>query len=216
MKFLIDTNVLIPLEPTDRSNMGVLTKITTELSRLAIEYQHQLYLHPEVITDISRDSDRTRLDARKVLVGKYPFLPDPPPVPNEVSKIIGEPTRGTNDWVDNQLLGALAADAVDFLVTEDKGLHQKAARIGLEDRTATIQEAISIIIDLSKTTPKPPPNVNSIKAYVLDVNNPLFGSLRNDYPGFDTWLQRCKLEHRQAWTIATPTEELAGVCINKT
>ena len=142
MKFLIDTNVFIPLEPINTSDIEEMTEGTTRFSRLAIEDNHQLFLHPEVNTDISRDSNESRSILRKIQASKYHLLRNPPQVPLDLLPKLGDPERGANDWVDNQLLAALAANAVDFLVTEDKRLHKKATRIGLADRTTTIQEAI--------------------------------------------------------------------------
>ncbi|MCK4794511.1 MAG: hypothetical protein KAV87_62860 [Desulfobacteraceae bacterium] len=213
MKFLIDTNVFIPLEPTNKKDTEELTEATTRLSRIAIEQNHQLFLHPEVITDISRDLDESRTILRKIQTSKYPSLENPPQLPAELFKELGQPERGTNDWVDNQLLAVLAANAVDFVVTEDKRLHRKAIRIGLGDRTTTIQEAISIIIDLSEITPKPPPAVHAIKAYGLNTSDAIFDSLKEDYPGFEMWLQKCSREHRQSWKIETPDGRIAGFCI---
>lgn len=213
MKFLIDTNVFIPLEPTNTRDIEEMTEGTTRLSRLAIKHNHQLFLHPEVITDISRDSNESRSILRKIQASKYPLLSNPPQAPSDLLQTLGNPERGTNDWVDNQLLVALAANAVDFLVTEDKRLHKKAIRIGLADRTTTIQEAVSIVVDLSETAPKPPPAVQSIKAYGLNPTDPVFDSLREDYPGFDAWFQKSCREHRQSWRIEASGGEISGFCI---
>lgn len=56
MKFLIDTNVFIPLEPTMLSDVKGGTHKIVELARLLSEAQHQLYVHPAALSDIQRDS----------------------------------------------------------------------------------------------------------------------------------------------------------------
>ena len=47
-----------------------------------------------------------------------------------------------NDEVDAHMLAALDAEAVDFLITQDRALRRHAAYAGLGDRTMTIQDGI--------------------------------------------------------------------------
>jgi ribosomal protein S18 acetylase RimI-like enzyme len=100
-------------------------------------------------------------------------------------------------------------------VTEDRSLRKKAARLGLEGRVTTINEAISIVQDLFEKNPPPPPAVRNVKAHALDESDPIFKSFREDYRGFDDWLIKCKLEHRQVWLIEGKDSHLAAFCIIK-
>lgn len=213
MKFLIDTNVFIPLEPTRLAELESLTETTVRLARLAIESAHQLYIHPAACADIAKDTDEARSKLRRILLRKYPTLPDPPGVPAEIEALLGKASLGTNDWVDHQLIAALVADAVDFLVTEDRRLRKKALRFGLGNRAFTIAEAISLIADLSEKVLCPPPAVRPVKAHALNATDPIFKSLREDYSGFNEWFRKCKLEHRQAWIIEGHGGSLAAFCI---
>lgn len=215
MKFLIDTNVFIPLEPTTPTDLASLTPQAARFAQIASEGGHQLYVHPATLADIRRDDDRTRRGLRMVLFNKYPCLQNPPPISQRLESILGRAKPDTNDWVDNHLVAALRADAVDFLVTEDRRLRNKAGRLGLQDRVAAVAEAISVIQDLSDKAPLPPPAVQAIKAHALNESDPIFDSFREDYPNFDGWLRKCKREHRQAWRIIGGASRLAGFCIVK-
>lgn len=215
MKLLIDTNVFIPLEPTRPTEKEALTEPAATLVRLAIESAYQLYLHPASKVDLKQDTDETRSELRRILLEKYPVLPDPPSVSTQLESQLGSVPRGTNDWVDHQLLAALAADATDFLVTEDLKLRNKARRLGLGNRVVTVVEAISLIRDLSERVPSPPPAVRPVKAHVIDLSDPILDSFRQDYPGFDNWFRRCRRQHRQAWIIEGDRNRLAAFCIIK-
>jgi len=199
MKFLIDTNILIPLEPARPIDVEPKTNEALDLARTAAEGGHQLYVHPGTIDDVKRDGDAERRALRLQLLNKYLLLPDPPAVSLHIVEALGETERGSNEWVDQCLLAALEADAVDFLVTEDTRLRRRATRLGLGGRVATTTEARSIIRDLFETTPLPPPAVQDVKAHALDRSDPIFTSLKQDYETFDKWLTKCKREHRQAW-----------------
>lgn len=215
MKFLIDTNVFIPLEPTTLSDIEMGTPKIIEFARFITEAQHQLYVHPAALSDIQRDFNEERRKLRELLFKKYPCLPHPPPISEKMENILGHVKQNTNDWVDHCLIAALASDAIDFLVTEDSILRKKAARLNLHNRVATVTEATSIVQDLFDKVPKPPPAVRSVKAHVLNENDPIFKSFRTDYPNFDEWLRKCKREQRQTWVIDAGNHRLAAVCIVK-
>jgi len=215
MKFLIDTNIFIPLEPGAYADLEAGTPAAIEFARLASETGNQLYVHPVTRVDIRRDVDDVRRKVREILFKKYPRLPNPPPISSSLEQVLGRADPQTNDWVDNHLIAALEVDAVDFLVTEDRSLRKKARRLGLEDRVATVAEALSILRDLYDIAPMPPPAVQAVKAHALNEADPIFRSFREDYPDFDTWLTKCKREHRQAWVIEMEPPRLAAVCIVK-
>ena len=114
-------------------------------------------------------------------------------------------------------MASVKGDAVDFLITEDKGIHRKARRSGLDSRVFFLQEAINLLLDLFDKSPPPPPSVRKVYVYELNENDPIFSSLRSDYhPEFDDWFKYCKRTHREAYVI--PNEGLAflsGICIIK-
>ena len=213
MKLLLDTNVLIPLEPTRTADVEPLTGAAAEMVRLSVEFRHQLYVHPAADADIDRDRNLPRRNLRRVLLGKYTRLPEPPDASSQLEQVIGTAPRGSNDWVDHQLLAAIEADAVDFLVTEDQGLHGRARRAGLGDRVLAISEAVTLLQGLSEKVPPAPPAVRPVKVHSIDPADRIFDSLRTDYPGFDDWLRKCRREHRQAWIIEGGASQLAALCI---
>lgn len=56
MNILLDTNIIIPLEDTNR----VLDSSFAELRKLSTEQQHCLYIHPMQFDDINRDKNQER------------------------------------------------------------------------------------------------------------------------------------------------------------
>lgn len=214
MKFLIDTNVFIPLEPTASYDLESCTSAAIDFARLTNQAGSQIYLHPASRVDIQKDKDEHRRKLRELLFTKYPLLPNPPSPSQKMEQTIGAAKMNSNNWVDHQLLAALVDDAIDFLITDDKRILIKARKLGLEKRAATVIEAVSIVRDLFDSAPPPPPAVEDVKAHQLDERDPIFNSFRDDYPGFDAWLQKCKREHRQAWRIAIPERNnMEAVCI---
>jgi L-amino acid N-acyltransferase YncA len=213
MKLLIDTNVFIPLEPTSPSDREVLTDTTAKLHKLSIEAGFQIFLHPAAKIDIDKDFDEARKSLRYILFEKYLTLPDPPSITSELESFLGPAPVGTNDWVDHQLIQALHEDAVDFLITEDRRLRNKARRLGLLSRVVSVTEAISLIEDLVERIPRPPPAVRPVKAHAIDPKDSIFESFRIDYPEFEEWFRKCRREHRQSWVIDGKAKQIAALCI---
>jgi hypothetical protein len=93
--------------------------------------------------------------------------------------------------IDTDLLAELAAGRVDAIITEDRGLHAKAAAVGWDASVFTIDSF------LEKVTAENPGladyKVLSVRRDFfgnIDLRDPFFDSFRADYPGFDDWFNR--------------------------
>ena len=164
---------------------------------------------------MERDKDETRRTARLELLGKYQWLEDPPKDFKLISHAIVPAEPGSNDEVDNDLLVAVAAPAVDYLITEDKNILRKASGLGLSERVITLKEAVEMLESLFDRPAAAPPSVEDVKPYLLDLSDRIWESFRLDYPGFDDWLRKCMLEHRQTWLIKGPKRYDAIAIVNK-
>lgn len=212
MKFLIDTNVLISLEPV-AADLEPTAALAAEFLALALEGGHPVVRHPAQRVDDAKDKDDGRRRARAVLFRKYPTIGRVRPMRPEFENVLGAAVHGSNDWVDNELLVAVEARAVDFLVTEDDGIHRKARRVGLAARVLLVRDAFDMLRTFLDRPPAPPPAVEWIKATELDERDPIFDSVRSDYPELDAWLGQCRLENRDVALIRSSENGYAGVCI---
>ncbi|BDV35544.1 hypothetical protein [Methylocystis iwaonis] len=138
MKLLIDTNIIIELEDDKE-----VADHFAEMHRKCGEHGIKLFVHEASKEDIERDKDAVR--KRKTLSKIKKFLP---------LKRSGKPTdavleeafgalKKPNDKVDATLLHSLSKKAIDLLVSEDVGLHKRAAAAGLGSRVLTVQDALS-------------------------------------------------------------------------
>lgn len=213
MNFLLDTNILIAAEPTSLQDVELGTARVASLVGLLARGQHGAWIHPVSIHEIGGDKDAARRSIRLLLGAKYPQLRDPPATSQRLLGVLGTPRPGSHNERDLCLLSAVDADAVDYLVTEDDGIHKRARRTNLADRVLTVAEAIAIIGALFPSAPTPLPHVSSQLAHSLR-EDAIFDTLRADYPSFDDWLKKCKREQRVTWAIEKE-ERYAGICIAK-
>jgi GNAT superfamily N-acetyltransferase len=214
VRILVDTNILIPLEPTGPDDVEPGTPAAVELVRLT-QQSHVLVVHPSSVEELANDPNEHRRELRLLLVGKYTVL-DQPPRPNDaMRRAIPEPAPASHDAVDYVLLAAVYLDAVEMLVTDDERIHGSAKTLGISNRVLRLVDAVETLRALVGTTPTPPPFVRSIPAHALDDSDVIFASFRQDYPPFDTWLTKAKRDGRPAWVIDGSNGAYAGVCIVK-
>jgi hypothetical protein len=92
MRFLLDTNILIPLE----DSRLVLEPSLANFIRLAGQHGHNLLYHPASERDIARDTDESRKRQTLVRLSQYQKLDNPPTYPDSTPQI------NDNDAVDNE------------------------------------------------------------------------------------------------------------------
>jgi L-amino acid N-acyltransferase YncA len=216
MKLLLDTNAIIPAEPVSPENIELQSPVVADLLRLIAEGKHQHYIHPASIDELEGDQTPSRRQARRILVSKYPRLPAPPKTIHEsILDKLSELPQNTHEQTDCLLLTCVVVDAVDYLVTEDRGIHRKARTLDIAERVLSISDAVAALRGLLEKIPSPPPAVHRVLCHEINDSDRIFDTLRIDYQEFGDWLKKCKLEHRPAWIIKVHGGFYAGICIMK-
>lgn len=205
LRFLLDTNVLIPLQ----DSYQVLESNLADFVRLANVGGHQLLYHPATVADFRRDPDRQRCKRNLQRLTQYSQLDNPAPCPWNA------PQTSSNDACDNEILYALECDAAHALVTEDRGIHAKARALGLRDRVYTIQMAEDWLRRLHEPRQVVLPNIEDVPLHNLMPQLPteFFDSLRQGYPGFDDWFRSKAREDRRAWIYRDEHGCVAALCV---
>jgi hypothetical protein len=139
-KLLIDTNVFIGLE----DEREVAPEFAT-LQQLCAQHNVRIFIHERAADDIRRDRDAKRRAISFSKIRKFEQLKrvsEPPKADLEAKfGIMPKP----NDEVDVALLHALDINAVDFLVTQDLGIHTRATRASpaVGNRVLTVSDAVA-------------------------------------------------------------------------
>lgn len=187
MRALLDTNVLI-----HREAATVVRRDIGELFFWLDRLKHEKCIHPLSIDEIKKHRDKRVRSSFEAKLQSYQVLKTTAPPAPEVQKCALN-DRSTNDRNDTVLVNELYANRVDFIISEDRGLHAKAVLLGISDRTFTIDSF------LEKVTAENPDLVDykilSVRrAHFGDVNlrSTFFDSFRADYagPAFDRWFNR--------------------------
>ena len=211
IRVLIDTNILI-LREDDR----IIADDLAALMRLFSENNIQQLVHPLSIKEVEGDRDDRR---REVMLSKLPAYAvlDSPPDPRQDSSFRHMLERTDRELeVDDHLLYTVYRNAVDYLITEDKGIHRKAKRNNIQDRIRTIADTHALAtVRYEKRPPTPPPAICQVPANNLDENDPIFDSLRDEYEGFDDWLNKTKRKGRECWVHRCSDGSIGALLIFK-
>ena len=206
LRFLLDTNILIPLQ----DSMIVLHDDLRNFMRLCNGHGHQLLYHPASIDDIQEDRNEERRNRTLERLEQYTQLPRGPGCPWNTAE------TSINDARDNEILYALERNAAHALVTEDQGIHRKARERGLPDRVYFIQSANDWLRRLHVPGEVHLPNIDDVELHTLmeRLPAPFFNSIRDDYDGFDDWFSRKAREGRRAWVYRdVGDDDISAICI---
>jgi predicted nucleic acid-binding protein len=173
--YLIDTNVIIGLE----DNQPVRPAFASLLS-VAAKHKVDIMVHEAARDDIQRDKDVVRRKISLSKIAKFQVL-------NRVRELAVADLetqfgglRRPNDVVDATLLDALARGAADFVVTEDRGLHERARRASPElgRRVLFVADAVQLLKTTYEPIETPIRYVEEVSAHQIQLSDPIFDSLR--------------------------------------
>ncbi|SEK03326.1 Acetyltransferase (GNAT) family protein [Sphingobium sp. AP50] len=211
-RFLIDTNVFIGLE--DHAEVA---PHFASLQQLAGRHGVEIFVHEAAIDDIRRDKDEARRRVSLSKINKFPVVKKMAGIGQvELEASFGR-IRRPNDLVDATLLHALEIGVADFLVTEDQGLHERAERISstFGARVLYVADAVSFLRTTYEAVAVVFPAVLEMEANTISQNDPIFLSLRDDYPGFDDWWrEKCVKPMRKCWVVMDEGQ-VAGLIVRK-
>lgn len=211
--YLIDTNILIGLE----DNHAVEPTYSKFLS-LAAKHKVGVYVHEAARDDLARDKDHARKAISLSKLNKYLLLTKRHGLTSdELEKQFG-PLKKHNDVVDATLLHALKIDAVDFLVTQDQGLHERAQKhsADLARRVLFVGDATELLTQTYEPRKVPIRYVAEVAAHTIDHEDGFFDSLRDGYGDYFNvwWKEKCVKLRRTCWVVYD-NGELAGLIVRK-
>lgn len=112
---------------------------------------------------------------------------------SEFKIIQKEPT--TQNAKGAYLLNAIASNCADLLISENEQIHAEAKSINIADRVLDIDQFLEkVFADNPEMVDYKVLNVQKIPFNMIDLNDPFFLSLKNDYTGFAEWFQRKRNE----------------------
>lgn len=191
---LLDTNMLIYREGEKKLDESIQL-----LLRMIMDSQdYKIMIHPFSIVEIKGHKDEKERDIILSKLKSYPML-DKPPIRSEDFLLQCGNENSHNDYVDNCLLFSVQRNCVDYFITNDKGIIKKSVKLALRKRVLTIGEGIQLLNRSDCTLPvDPPAYIDDVYLYNINIEDPFFNTLKEDYDGFENWFAKRSKEHAKA------------------
>jgi hypothetical protein len=213
LRVLLDTNILIHRED-DREIQEDIQQLMGVLSRLKAD----ILIHPASKIDIDNDQIEERKKKMLSKLGAYQHLeksPEPRGDSSFFQKLYGQ-IKVDRIEPDDLIIYSVYKNAVDLLITEDLGIHRKAKRLGISERIMTLTEFLVFaqgLLPYERIIA--PPAIREEAVHNLDVSDPIFTELIEDYPEFRDWFVKISREGRKCWISRKESGELGALLIWK-
>lgn len=213
MRLLLDTNILIL-----RENYHEIPEHIQALYKIIEQLKYQQVIHPLSIQEIKKDGNVERRKANISKIESYVVLETVPKAiedKNFYSKL--NIPQNENDSIDNELLYCVYKNVVDFLITEDQGLLNKADTLGIQT-VISPREAIEIFSEyLLKTDIHSTPSFCKKKGFEINLEDDIFETLKRDYSEFTSywWPEKVIKQDRDVYTFIDSNNKINALLIPK-
>lgn len=213
MRLLLDTNILIL-----RENYHTIPEHIQTLYNVIERLKYQRVIHPLSIKEIKKDCNIERQKANLSKIEAYIVLGTvPEAIKDDDFYNQLEIPKNESDSIDNELLYCVYKNVVDYLITEDQRLLHKADKLGLQT-VISPQEAIEIFSEyLLKTDIHSTPSFCKKKGFEVNLDDPIFDTLKHDYPEFTSywWPQKVVKQDRDVYTFIDNENRINALLIPK-
>ncbi|GHU49798.1 hypothetical protein FACS189459_2330 [Bacilli bacterium] len=103
--------------------------------------------------------------------------------------------KNDNDKIDMHLINEVFLGKVDYMITQDRKLIDKAKKLNIQNKVLTIEQFIELQLSLSHDLPSGELFIDKVKIGSLNFKDVFFNSLREAYNytekmEFDIWLTK--------------------------
>lgn len=182
---LLDTNIVIHRESSNNVAYEVM-----QLYKLIDKLKINKFLHEDIREELSKYKDQKVKEAMISKLEAYNVLSSLPINDQLFIDVVSKYGKNDNSEIDNKFLFQIYKGKVDYFITEDRTLIQKAKDLYLDDVVLTCSDFLKIIEDSYPSMINYPVlSVKLTKIGTLDIKDSFFDSLREDYEGikFNKW-----------------------------
>ena len=185
MRVLLDTNIIIHREASRVINEDI-GSLFNWLDRL----HYQKCVHPLTLEEISKYKNKDIVKSMAIKIKNYDQLRTESPESDEITAIRANDVT-PNDFIDTSMVKEVFNGRVDFLITEDRGIHRKAATLQISERIFTIDSFLEKALAENPAL-KDYKVLAAKKAYIGNINikDPFFDSFKEDYKEFESWFNK--------------------------
>ncbi|HLD85755.1 MAG TPA: PIN domain-containing protein, partial [archaeon] len=134
MKVLLDTNIVI-----HRETNNVVNKEIGHLFAWIDRLHYEKCIHTLTMEEIKKHKDPKVVSTFEIKMSSYVLLKTEPPLTQSILSLTQKIDKTLNDINDTRLLNEVLNNRVDFLISEDKFIHEKARLLNIDSKVFTIE-----------------------------------------------------------------------------
>ncbi|HBD06466.1 MAG TPA: hypothetical protein DCY93_03545 [Firmicutes bacterium] len=187
-KVLLDTNIVIHRESSNNVAYEVL-----QLYKLLDSLKVIKYVHEDIKVELSKYKDDDVKNVMLAKIGAYNILSSLKIDDLLFESVVNKYSKNDNSDIDNKFLYQIYKGKVDYFITEDRTLLQKAKDLYLEDVVLSTADFLrKVENDYPSLIEYSVLSVKLTKIGDIDVSDSFFDTLREDYDGikFNNWFNR--------------------------
>ena len=183
LRVMLDTNIIIHRESHNNVSFEV-SKVYKWLDTLKC----QKILHPNTKEELEKYNDANIRKGMAIKLDSYETI-IPSPVNDEYFiQVVSKYAQDGNSQKDNEILYQVYDGLADLLITNDQKMLAKARELGIRKQVISVDEYLSIV---EKKFPKKVDykmlSVKKERFGDINLDDPFFDTLKEDYPGFEDW-----------------------------
>lgn len=209
-RILLDTNIVIA-HVNDEDSEHVNASAARELVQLILRLGFIPVVSHGTVTDFGRLEGEQK-KRRNERLNSYQIL-KPAHTSSAVTAVFPS-NPGAQDQSDIEVLSTHATGVSEFLVTEDYRMRQRAGRADLKS-VYSLQEALTWFTRLLDPGLHNVPDAQNVEPYTVNVEDPLFESLKDGYSGFEKWWRSKVVAQNRMCIILGEPEHLEGIAVLK-
>ena len=211
MRVLIDPRIFAIQE-----NDEALTDSIKKLLRVFKEMDVNVAIHPLSIRYFERSADVKTGQIILSEIQKYTILDEHADFKSDQAYLDVVKNTAVNDDICSTILYPIYKESVEFLITEDRSIHKKASALSIEDRVFLVDEALQVFSGYAPEfgTTAPLPLKNELVKN-LNLEDPIFESLKKEYPEFQNWFIKISIEGRRCWVYYRNNGSIGALLIYK-
>lgn len=186
MRALLDTNIIIHRESnrTINQDIGILFKWLDKLN-------YEKCVHRISINEIQNYKNKDVVATFNTKLNSYEILETKAPLHLNVLELSHRFDKTYNDIIDTELLNEVYNSRADILISEDKKIHIKADALNIADKVFTINSFLEYIYsEYPSLVDYKVLSVEKVRMGEVDLNDPFFDTLKEDYNGFEKWFNK--------------------------
>ncbi len=185
MRILLDTNIIIHREASTVVNEDI-GSLFNWLDKLGYEK----CVHPLTLEEVRSHRDQKVVKTMEIKIQSYNLLQTTSPDSSSITSIRSNDSS-KNDSIDTSIVNEVFNERVDYLISEDRGIHSKAKQLGIGERVFKIDAFIEKVV--AENPALSDYQVLAVKKEhfgKIDIEDEFFNTFKLDYPGFKKWFNK--------------------------